>query len=69
MLKRKFDKLEQKAELCLFVGYPKGTSSGLFYSSADRKVFVSTNARLLEDDYVNNFKSKSRVALEKNVRY
>jgi hypothetical protein len=35
----------------------------LFYSPKDKKVFVSTNARFLED-YVNNFRPKSKVALD-----
>lgn len=56
--------MEPKIEVCLFVGYLKGTKGGLFYSLEDRKVFVSANVRFLEDDYVNNFKSKSMVVLE-----
>lgn len=61
VLKGKYDKLEPKTEVCLFFGYFKGTRGGLFYSPKDRKVFVSTNVIFLEDDYVNNFKSKDRV--------
>ena len=38
------------------MGYPRGTSGGLFYSPQDKKVFVSTNASFLENDYVTNFK-------------
>jgi hypothetical protein len=64
VLKGKYDKLEPKIEVCLFVGYFKGTRGGLFYSVKDRKVFVGTNAIFLEDDYVNNLKSKSKVTLE-----
>ena len=63
MLKGKFDKLEAKTEVCLFVGYPKGTRGGFFYIQKD-KVFVSTNARYLEEDYVENFKPRSRIILE-----
>jgi hypothetical protein len=43
VLKMKSDKLKPKIELCLFIGYPKGTSGGLFYSPEDGKVFVSSN--------------------------
>ena len=37
---------------------------GLFYSSSEKKVIVSTNAKFFEEDYVNNFKPKSKVILE-----
>jgi hypothetical protein len=64
VLKGKSDKLEAKTEVCLFVGYPKGTMGGLFYSQKDNKVFVSTNAMYLEEDYVENFKPRSKIVLE-----
>ena len=35
-----------------------------FYSSSEKKVIVSTNAKFLEEDYVNNFNPKSKVILE-----
>ena len=63
MLKGKSDKLEAKTEVCLFVGYPKGTRGGFFYIQKD-KVFVSTNARYLEEDYVENFKPRRKIVLE-----
>ena len=64
MLKGKTGKLEPRTEVCLFVGYPKGTRGGLFNSPEDKKVFVSTNATFLENDYMANFKPRSRVVLE-----
>ena len=63
MLKGKPDKLEPKSEVCLLVGYPKKTRGYLFYSRKDNKVFVSTNAKFLENDYMNNFTPRSRVVL------
>ena len=63
MLKRKYDKLQSKIEVVFFVGYRKGTVRGLFYSHKDNKVFVSTNANFLENDYMNDFTPKSRVVL------
>ena len=63
MLKGKFDKLEPKSEVCFFVGYPKGSRGYLFYSHNHSKVFVSTNAKFLENDYMNNFTPRSRVVL------
>ena len=64
MLKGKTRKLEPRTEVCLFVGYPKGTRGGLFYSPQDNKVFVSFNATFLENDYMENIKPRSRVVLE-----
>ena len=56
MLKGNTRKLESRTEVCLFVGYPKGTRGGLFYSPQDKKVFVSSNATFLENDYMEKFK-------------
>ncbi|GER43300.1 retrotransposon protein [Striga asiatica] len=57
-------KLEKRSEARVFVGYPKGTEGGLFYSPEDQKVIVSTNARFLEEDYIMNHKPTSRIVLE-----
>ena len=65
MLKGKPDKLEPKSKVCLFVGYPKETRDYLFYSHKDNKIFVSTNAKFFENDYMNNFTPKSKVVLAK----
>ena len=68
VLKGKSDKLQSKTEVVFFVGYPKGTFGGLFFSHKDNKVFVSTNAKFLENDYMNDYTPKSRVVLaEMNV--
>ena len=64
VLRKEQHKLESRTEVCLFISYPKGTRGGLFYSSSEKKVIVSTNAKFLEEDYVNNFKPKSKVILE-----
>ena len=47
----------------MFLGYSKETKSYLFYNHKDNEVFVSTNAKFLEDDYVNNFSPRSKVVL------
>ena len=65
VLKGKPDKLEPKSEVCLLVGYPKETRGYFFYSSKDNKVVISTNAKFLENDYVNNFTPRSRVVSAK----
>ena len=63
VLKGKSDKLEAKIEVCMFLGYSKETKGYLFYNHRDNKVFVSTNAKFLEDNYVNNFNPRSKVVL------
>ena len=63
VLKGKPDKLEPKSEVCLLVGYPKETRGYLFYSRNGNKFFVSTNAKFLENDYMNNFTPRCRVVL------
>ena len=65
MLKGKPDKLEPKSKVCLFIGYPKETRGYLLYSHIDNKVFVTINAKFLENDYMNNFTPRSRVVLAK----
>ncbi|RVW37486.1 Retrovirus-related Pol polyprotein from transposon TNT 1-94 [Vitis vinifera] len=63
VLKGKTEKLETKTKLCFFIGYPRGTKGGLFYSPKDKKIIVSTNAHYLEEDYIRNHIPKSQLAL------
>ena len=56
-------KLETKSKVCYFIGYPKGTFCWYFYDIREQKVFVSTNAIFLEDDYILNHKPKGRIDL------
>ena len=46
------------------MGYPKGTKGYIFYDPQDQKIFVSTNARFLEEDYIIDNKPTSRLILE-----
>ena len=64
VLKGKSDKLQFKTEVVFFIGYPKGTIGDLFYSHKDNKVFVSTNAKFLENYYMNDYTPRSRVVLK-----
>ena len=61
--KGKPDKMESRSEVCIFVGYPKGTRGGLFYYPQEQKVIVSTNAIFLEEDYMTNHKPRSEIVL------
>ena len=65
MLSRgKIGKLDSRPEVCLFIGYPKGTRGGIFYNPRDKKVFMSTHATFLENEYMNKFKPRSKLLLE-----
>ncbi|KAK0574097.1 hypothetical protein LWI29_018105 [Acer saccharum] len=63
VLKGKTEKMESRSETCIFVGYPKETKGYYFYSPSDLKVFVSTIAKFLEKDYMNDFLPRSRIVL------
>ncbi len=45
------DKLDDKSDKCLFVGYPKETIGYYFYHTLEQKVFVSKNAVFLEKEF------------------
>jgi len=67
MLKGKAEKPKSRTEVCLFVEYPRGTKGGLFYSSKNQKVIVSTNARFLKD-YMMNHKLRSKVVIKELIK-
>ena len=52
VLKEKTKKLDNKSELCYFVGYSKGTKGWLFYDIKEHIVLVSMDVIFLEDDYM-----------------
>ena len=68
VLKGKISKLETRSEVCYFIGYPKGTFGWYFYDPREQKVFVSTNAIFLEDDYIMNHKPRGRIDLKETGR-
>ena len=68
VLKSKADEIDSSSEVFVFVGYPKETKGNLFYSSQDRKVIVSTHFTSLEEDYMNNFKPRSKAILKELSR-
>ena len=53
-----------RTEVCLLIGYPKGTKGGIFYNPRDQRVIVSTNARFLEGDYMMDHKPMSKIVLK-----
>ena len=64
MLKKYPSKLEARSDVCLFVGYPKETNGYLFYDPKEQRVLVSTNTRLLKEDYMIDNKARSKVILD-----
>ena len=65
MLNRKnTGKLDSRTEVCLFIGYSNGTRRGILYNPRDKKVFVSTHTMFLENEYMNDFKPRSKLLLE-----
>ena len=51
-------------DVCLFVGYPKGSKGYLFYDPQEQKVIVSTNTWFLEEDYMIDNKQRSKTVLD-----
>ena len=64
VLKRDPSKLEAMTNVCLFVGYPKGTNDYLFYDPQEQRVLVSTNTRFLKEDYMIDNKLRSKIILD-----
>ena len=58
-------KLDSRIEVCPFIGYPKRTKGGIFYNPKDKKVFVSTHTTFFDNEYMNDFKPRSKLLLEK----
>ena len=46
------DKLESKAEKCIFVGYPKETVGYTFYNQTEGKTFVAKTGHFLEKEFL-----------------
>ena len=63
--RRNTRKLDSRTEVYLFIGYPKGTRGGIFYNPRNNKVFVSTYTTFLENEYMNDFKPRNKLLLEK----
>ena len=45
------DKLEPKAEKCVFIGYPKETIGYTLYHSSEGKIFIAKNGSFLEGSF------------------
>src|SRR4051812_20513566 len=61
------DKLEPKAEKCVFIGYPKETIGYTFYHRTEGKVFVAKNGSFLEKEFLLKEVSGRKVELDEVV--
>ena len=60
----KLDKLEPKAEKCVFIGYPKETIGYTFYLRSEGKIFVAKNGSFLEKEFLSKEVSGRKVELD-----
>jgi hypothetical protein len=61
------DKLESKAEKCIFVGYPKETIGYIFYNPTEGKTFVAKSGTFLEKEFLAKGVSGRKVELDEVV--
>ena len=61
------EKLEPKAEKCVFIGYPKETVGYTFYLRSEGKVFVAKNGPFLEKMFLSKELSGRKIELDEVV--
>src|SRR3954466_15232400 len=61
------DKLEPKAEKCVFIGYPKETVGYTFYHRSEGKTFIAKNGSFLEKEFLSKEVTGRKVELDEVV--
>ncbi len=67
MKKLQPEKLEPKAEKCVFIGYPKETIGYTFYLRSEGKTFVAKNGSFLEKEFLSKEVSGRKVELDEVI--
>ena len=61
------DKLESKAEKCIFVGYPKDTVGYIFYNKTEGKTRIAKSGTFLEKEFLAKGVSGRKIELDKII--
>src|ERR1041384_2692058 len=61
------DKLESKADKCIFVGYPRETVGYTFYNQSEGKTFVAKTGCFLEKEFLSKELSGSKIDLNEMI--
>ncbi|KAK1609635.1 hypothetical protein QYE76_033308 [Lolium multiflorum] len=61
------DKIEPKAEKCVFIGYPKETIGYTFYHRSEGKIFVAKNGTFLEKEFLTKEVTGRKVELDEVI--
>ena len=61
------DKLEPKAEKCVFIGYPKETIGYTFYHRSEGNIFVAKNGSFPEKEFISKEVSGRKVELDEVI--
>ena len=64
---QKHKKLEEKSTTCIFVGYPITSKGYTFYNPESKKMFVSRDAKFLENSFVSNKVKATESSQDKEI--
>ena len=63
VMRLKTDKLGQRSDKCLFVGYPKESKGNYFYLPKEQKLFIRLRAIFLEKEFLSEGTIASKIEL------